>query len=151
MNIALFYMRYRGSVICVNDGAWVHKGIIHSVVIAGTSVTVWIIDNNQRRGFVGYRTLEDFTDGKSAWLETVVQSWQVADAIISRAESQLNRAYDLLTFNCEHLVTLALGLEPESEQLQGYGWLALTCLAATIIVSNIGSKPKPKPKRSNWR
>src|SRR5438309_1982246 len=111
MNIAWFYMQYRGSVICVHDGAWVHKGIIHSVVIAGTAVTVWIIDNNPSRGFVGYRTLEDFTSGKPAWLETVVQSWQVADAIISRADSQLNRLYDLLTFNCEHFVTLALGVE----------------------------------------
>jgi len=140
MNIAWFYQRFRGSVICVRDGAVVHKGIVHSVAIVGLTVTVWIMDNNPHRSYVGYRTLEDFTGGEPAWLEHAVQSWEQAEAIIARAESQFGRLYDLLTFNCEHFVTLALGREPESRQLQGYAWLAAGVAAAMIIAAD--SRPR---------
>jgi hypothetical protein len=135
MDIARFYMNFRGSVICVRDGAVIYKGLIHSVEIDWNTVTVWIIDNNPHRGCVGYRTLEDFTKGASAWLEVPVQSAQAADAIIERAVFQLGRLYDFFTFNCEHFVTLALGLEPESRQLQGLGWLVGILAVGAIAYS----------------
>jgi hypothetical protein len=119
MDIVRLCSRFRGSVICVRDGAKVHKGIIRSVEINGNAPTVWIIDNNPHRGCVGFRTLLDFTGRTSPWLETTVESRQVADAIIARAELQLGRPYVLLVFNCEHFVTFALGFEPQSKQVWG--------------------------------
>src|SRR5689334_7360550 len=110
MDLARLYMNFRGSVICVRDGAIIHKGIIHSAQDHGDTVTVWIIDNNPHRGYVWYRTLEDFSGGNPTWLEYAVQSVQLADAIIERAESRRGWLYDLGTFNCEHFVTFALGL-----------------------------------------
>jgi hypothetical protein len=144
MNIARFYQRFRASVICVRDGAVIHKGLIHSVTIAGPCVTIWIMDNNPDRGSVGYRTLEDFAKGQTAWLENPVQSWQQAEAIIARAESQFGRLYDMLTFNCEHFITLALGNEPESRQLQGFAWLAAGVAAAILIAAN--SQPRRRQR-----
>ena len=145
MDLARFYMRFRGSVICVPHGAIIHKGIIHSVQMDRSTVTVWLIDNNPHRGHVGYRTLENFTEGASAWLEFPVQSWRMADAIVERAESQLGRLYDVLNFNCEHFVTLALGLEPESKQLRGLAWLAAGALVLGAIAYN-----QPQTKRRPW-
>src|ERR1035438_9591944 len=140
MDIALFYMHFRGSVICVRGGVKVHKGIIHSVEINGNTVTVWIMDNNPYRGCVGFRTLEDFTGGATAWLETIVESWHVADAIIARAESQRGRHYDLLGFNCEHFVTFALALKAQSKQL--LEWVGLGCLMASAIVYANSQPPR---------
>lgn len=145
MDLANFYRHFRGSVICVQDGAIVHKGIIHSVLCDGCTVTVWIIDNNPHRGCVGYRTLEDFTGGQSAWLETPIQNFEIASWIISRAESQLGGIYDLITFNCEHFVTLALGGKPESGQLQRWGWLAVGVVGAIVVAS------KQKQPRRRYR
>ena len=136
MDIPRFYMHYRGSVICVRGGAIVHKGIIHSVQIDGNTITVWIIDNSPHRGCVGYRTLEDFTGGQAAWLEVPVQNLQMADFIVSRAESQLGRLYDVVYFNCEHFVTLVLGLEPQSQQLQAWSWFAAGVLVLGVIANN---------------
>ena len=147
MDLARFYMNFRGSVICVRDGAIVHKGIIHSVQIDGTKVTLWVIDNNPHRGYVGYRTLEDFTGGNATWLERV-QSWQLADAIIERAESRLGWLYDLRNFSCEHFVTFALGLQPESKQLREWGWLAAAGLLVGIIAFN---QPNPTRRRRRTR
>jgi len=62
----------------------------------------------------------------------MVEYWQVADTIVARAESQFGRLYDLVSFNCEHFVTLALGLEPQSKQL--LGWLVLSCLVVAAVV-----------------
>ena len=147
MDFARFYMHFRGSVICVRDGAVIHKGIIHSVQIDGNAITVWIMDNNPHRRCVGYRTLEDFTGGASAWLEFPVQCWQTADAIIERAESQLGRLYDVFTFNCEHFVALSLGLEPESKQLQSFGWLAFGLLVFGAIASHQPQTRRPQRSR----
>jgi hypothetical protein len=149
MDIARFYMHFRGSVICVRDGAIIHKGIIHSVQIDGTTVTVWIIDNSPRRGYVDCRTLEDFTGGNRAWLESVVQWRQLADAIIERAESRLGWLYDLGTFNCEHFVTFALGLQAESKQLQEWGWLAAGLLVFGVIAYN--QPPATRHRRRTQR
>lgn len=147
MDLARFYMNFRGSVICVRDGAFIHKGIIHSIQIDGNKLTLWIIDNNPHRGYVGYRTLDDFSGGNSTWLEFAVQSWQLADAIIERAESRLGWIYDLATFNCEHFVTFALALQPESKQLQGWGWLA----AAGLLVWGVVAYNQPTQTRRRRR
>jgi len=47
MELASVYMNFRGSVICVRDGAFIHKGIIHSIQIDGNELTLWIIDTTR--------------------------------------------------------------------------------------------------------
>jgi hypothetical protein len=120
----------------VHDGAWVHKGIIHSVEIVGSILRIWVIENNPHRRGVGYRTLEDFSNGRSVWIERPAQSCQEANAIVSRAESQFGRPYHLLTFNCEHFVTQALGLEAESKQLQQCALTAALGLTLALALAS---------------
>ena len=121
--------QYRGSVISARYGPFIHTGILHSVQNDGR---VWVIDNKPAH-VVAYRTLEEFSGGGNIRLEVPVQDSQMADLIISRAESQLGRRYDLLTFNCEHFVTLALGLEPQSQQLQNWALLGFGLLLVGIV------------------
>jgi hypothetical protein len=135
MDAALFYQNLRGSVICVNHGLWTHKGFVHSVEFRDGAWIVWIIDNSQGRGSVGYQTLEQFANGKPVWIERPARSWFEANAIIARAEAHLQRPYDLLLFNCEHLVTAALGLEAESGQLQALGAVCLGIAGLVMLVA----------------
>lgn len=122
------WSQYRGSVISAQYGPFIHTGILHSVQNDGR---VWVIDNKPAH-VVAYRTLEEFSGGGNIRFEVPVQDPQTADFIVSRAESQLGRPYDLLTFNCEHFVTLALGLEPQSQQLQNWALLGLGLLLIGI-------------------
>jgi Lecithin retinol acyltransferase len=140
MNWYSFWQSHRGSVICVRDGAWVHKAILYGVEIVGGEMVVWIADNNPVRRFPGYRTLQDFANGGDVWIERSVQSWQESEAIIQRVHDQIASGccYDLLTYNCEHFVSAALGLEPESKQLQGYGLLA-ACVVGLVVLANVRS------------
>ncbi len=132
MSFSAFQQLTVGTVVRVNNGLWVHRGIVHSFDFS--TGTVWIIDNDRARGHVGYQTLEQFSSGKPVFAERFPQNWFEANQIIARAESQLNRGYSLFAFNCEHFVTFALGMVPESRQLQGYAGFAGFCLVAAIII-----------------
>jgi len=99
--------------IHVRDSQWgyLHKGIVHSVVI-GMEVIVYVIDNSKNRGSVGICTLEAFANGNRVFIERRAGSSAEADWIVRRAESQLRTRYDLLIWNCQHFVNWVLSGMP---------------------------------------
>jgi hypothetical protein len=133
MGFTCFQPWVPGSVAAVSYGFFTHRGVIHSIDATGT---VWVIDNTWSRGCVGFQTLQQFADGRAVVVERVPSSWFEGFQIVVRAESKLNHAYGLLTFTCDHLVTFALGQNPESKQVQAYVGLGVACCVAALIAGN---------------
>jgi hypothetical protein len=68
---------------------------------------------------VKYDLLEDFAERQQVKrIEQRTRTAYERNLIVARAHSQLNKPYDILNFNCEHLVTYALGGVSSSPQLQ---------------------------------
>lgn len=67
------------------------------------------------------------------WKHEVLKGPASGLAVVARARSKLGRKYELLSWNCDHLVHYSIGLSPQSPQL------ALTCagLAALYIATRI--------------
>jgi hypothetical protein len=93
-----------------------HRGIFVGFDKFGRA---WVIHNDMG-GIVRWVLFEDF----AAWLPVSLASRKARNpyqqrAIIFRAESLLGWKYDLLNFNCDHLVTYAQDGIAISPQLQG--------------------------------
>lgn len=109
-----------------------HRGLVVGRDIFGR---VWVI-HNPKGGCVRYDLLEAFADGH----EVVVVSGPALNnsqrvTAVKRAQSLLGRQYDLLNFNCDHLVTFALAGTASSPQLQACAAIAVI-LAAGIALSS---------------
>lgn len=106
----------RGDVI-ERPGPWPtqHRGIFAGWDGYGRGIVI----HNPKGGCVKYDLLEAFAAGQQ--VRRIEQpSWTTYERnlIVARAHSQLNKPYDMLNFNCEHLVTYALGGVTSSPQLQ---------------------------------
>jgi hypothetical protein len=83
--------------------------------------------HNPKGGCVKYDTLEVFANGQRVTrINQPARTALERNLILARAQSQLGKPYDILNFNCDHLVTYALAGVPSSPQLQlAVGVLAL--------------------------
>src|SRR5579859_2310136 len=119
-------MLERGDVI-ERPGPWPtqHRGIFAGWDGYGRG---WVI-HNPKGGCVKYDLLEDFAERQQfKRIEQPTRTVYERNLIVARAHSQLNKPYDILNFNCEHLVTYALGGAASSPQLQA----VTVCLALVV-------------------
>src|SRR5579872_2719196 len=95
------------SDVIETPGPWPtqHRGIFWGVDVYGQA---WVI-HNPKGGCVRYDLLHDFASGQSVTLvRRIARNVLEQRRIISRAHSQLGKPYDLVNFNCDHLVTFAI-------------------------------------------
>src|SRR5688572_16042517 len=77
-----------------------------------------VVHNDKGIGVV-LCTLPQFADGKMVHLHNEAQGNEFErEQIAERALSMLGKEFDLINFNCEHLVNYAQNLTPESPQVQ---------------------------------
>ncbi len=101
-------------------GPFRHYGL--RVVYPNGSIVVYA--NSPERG-VARQTLSEFSASRPVRVETLpAGADQDPWRIVARAERMLGLPYVLTSFNCDHFVAAALGMKPESKQLQTAGWLA---------------------------
>lgn len=80
--------------------------------------------NAPKQGVVR-QSLAEFAAGRQVRAEALPSGAdQDPRRIVARAERMLGMPYALTSFNCDHFVAAALGMKPESKQLQTVGWLA---------------------------
>ncbi len=119
-----------GAAVSVPIGlGYRHKGIVSDQWYDGKPM---VISNSARAGGVYEEPWDEFAGGREVRNEKLCGDFP-PHVIISRARSFLGTKYDLLNWNCDHLVTEALGLNRESPQLQAtVAVLALTLGAFAI-------------------
>jgi len=101
-----------------------HRGIFAGLNHAGQPCII----HNPKGGCVRYDTLDVFAAGQQVrFLKRVARNATEQRMILVRADSLLGRKYDLINFNCDHLVTYALAGVPTSPQLQALTGLAALC------------------------
>lgn len=102
-----------GEVIGVRVGLVTHVGIVSDRYAEGMPM---VISNSHRAGCVAEEPLNIFQSKYS--LVLVPQTLTLPPSLIlSRAREKLGTKWNLITWNCEHFVHWALGLEPKSPQL----------------------------------
>ena len=81
--------------------------------------------------------LETFAEGQQVTLfKRVAKSIQEQNLVLARAHSLLGKEFNVLNFNCDHLVTYALAGVPTSPQLGAVvGVLALAALASVALAA----------------
>jgi len=107
-------------------------GTKHRAVVAG--VDGWgrlLVIHNAKNLAVRYDLLEVFAAGfPVSLISRVATNWFEQQQIVERAKSLLGKQYDLINFNCDHLVTYAQSGEATSPQLQGI--VAVLALASVF-------------------
>ncbi len=111
-----------GTVISVPKGFVKHVGIVTGNYHQGQPT---IISNTPKYGQVVEHTLEDFCGGKEFKIESIPKSYADGFRAVQKAFSRLGRPYQLTKYNCEHLVTDAFSLKPQSPQLAGWSFALL--------------------------
>lgn len=102
-----------GEVIGVRVGPVTHVGIVSDRYAGGMPM---VISNSHRAGCVAEEPFSVFQGSYS--LVSVPQTVSLpASLILFRAREKLGTKWNLFTWNCEHFVHWALGLEPKSPQL----------------------------------
>lgn len=90
-----------------------HKGIATAQVLDGEQL---IISCSGKAGMVVLEPLSIFSAGMP--VEPIAAPSRMApDDVLRRAKRMLGKPYSLSTFNCEHFLTTAFGLPPQSPQL----------------------------------
>ena len=97
-----------------------------------------VVQNTPKRG-VELVYFHEATQGRRLRLRYRAGSWYEGDEIAGRALSRLGAPYDLLGFNCEHLVTYAESGTPDSQQVRWGVGLAVGVLALCAVFS-VGTK-----------
>jgi len=124
------------------DKCWVYIGAVtkHYGVCVGhdSHGQPRFIHNTARHGRVTHATLADFSGGKQVHVELRAVPGQ-ADEVVRRAEQHLGTAYNLITFNCEHLANLATTGEATSWQVKAGGFLGLLGLGLLAYANNNGT------------
>jgi hypothetical protein len=114
-----------GAVISVWHLLYWHKGIVSRVW-----PSAMVIHNSKSHGRVVEEHIDQFSEGQRPQVVWRPESWQAA-FVVSRARTFLGQRYELTKFNCEHLVTAAQGVKPNSEQL-GL-WIVLGVCAGILF------------------
>jgi hypothetical protein len=92
--------------------------------------------HNPKGGCVRYDLFEVFAAGQRVVLVArVAHDRATQDLILARAHSCLGRVYDLLNFNCDHLVTYALAEIATSPQLQTLGAVVFVAALGVLMHS----------------
>ena len=94
-------------------------GTRHRAVFLGLSFHGPRVIHNQKDQSVREECYWVFAAGLPVSLVYRAADCSHADQIIARAQALLGQRYDLLNFNCDHLVTYAATGVPSSPQLQG--------------------------------
>lgn len=107
-------------------------GTKHRAIIAGNDgFGRLMVIHNAKDSFVKYDLFEIFAAGfPVTFVSRVARNWYEQQQIVNRAKSLLGTRYDLLKFNCDHLVTYAQTGKASSPQLQG--------IVATIALIALG-------------
>lgn len=119
-----------GAVLSVRVGLVKHVGIFAGYAPDGTPM---VISNSLRSGCVAEESLAVFAGGRQVLIEPLASQLPVW-SVLQRARQRLGERWNLISFNCEHFVHWALGMEPQSPQLQALvmacGVVGLTALVA---------------------
>jgi len=101
-----------------------HKGIV--------SFRQTVISNSMRAGGVVEQSLQDFGGGGS--IRRIGHLGDLpSNEVAMRAESRIGQKWNLWSFNCEHFVLWAHGLEPRSPQVaSALGTVSLVALALAV-------------------
>lgn len=102
------FLTHPGAIISVRKGPFTHLGILAAV---GTVIT-----NSWKRGQVVEVSIQQFAAGQDICLHGywgTLCPWEIEN----RARSMLGWRYNVVTFNCEHFVRAAQGVEPVSKQV----------------------------------
>jgi hypothetical protein len=107
-------------------------GTMHVGIYGGTDWArqEWVI-HNAKDDCVRWDLLDVFGARNPISLARKAPTAYEGAMVLARARSQLGRKFDPVNFNCEHLVSYALGIEAGSPQLRGValGAAALAFLA----------------------
>ncbi|MEP1305089.1 MAG: lecithin retinol acyltransferase family protein [Balneola sp.] len=106
-----------GSVISVPKAFIKHVGIVTGNYYAGQPT---IISNTPKYGKVVEHTLSDFCDGKQYKILSTPQNYLDGYRAVQKAYTLLDKPYNLFMYNCEHLITDAFSLKPQSPQLTNW-------------------------------
>jgi len=91
---------------------WRHRGIVSERFHGDKPM---VISNSARAGGLAEEPWDTFAAGQPIAVEGYPGSLP-AHLVLHRARSLMNKAYDVLTWNCDHLTSYAHGLEPRSPQ-----------------------------------
>lgn len=119
-----------GTVISVPKAFVKHVGIVTGNYHQGQPT---IISNTPKYGKVVEHTLEDFCGGKEFRIESLPQTYADGYRAVQKAFSRLGKPYQLTKYNCEHLVTDAFSLKPQSPQLAG--WSAAFIVGTGLLLT----------------
>lgn len=125
-------MNFQTADIVERPGPWPtqHRGLVAGQDVFGR---IWVI-HNPKGGCVRYDLLDVFADGQEV---TIVPGPALSSAqrvaAVKRAQSLLGRPYDLLNFNCDHMVTFALAGVAKSPQLQACAAIAFILAAGFAL------------------
>ncbi|MEQ8524749.1 lecithin retinol acyltransferase family protein [Gracilimonas sp.] len=106
-----------GTVISVPKTFIKHVGIVTGNYHYGQPT---VISNTPKYGKVVEHTLEDFLGGQELSIVSVPDNFMLGQRAVQKAYSLLERPYNLFSYNCEHLVSDAFSLKPQSPQLAGW-------------------------------
>jgi len=114
-----------------------HNGIVCEIIPGPFGFpSASMIHNSKRGGGVCIVSLEEFSGGNPVFLNRRPSSPEYAEAVVSRAQSQLGQPYSALLQNCEHFTTWAFTGVPQSEQLRAIGWIAAIGAVAVGIMAS---------------
>lgn len=114
-------------------------GTKHRGIVAGTdSFGRLMVIHNAKDLYVKYDFMEVFAAGLPVSLVSrVARNWFEQQQIVARAQSLLGKQFDLLKFNCDHLVTFAQTGQASSPQLTiALGAIILTGLLGGLAFAS---------------
>lgn len=120
------WTRPAGTVVRVSHGLYDHLGLLGEGAI-GADRTV-LAFSAEAGGFIE-QSFTEFAGGRPVTVDGYLGSLHPA-VVLQRARSLQGRAYSWLTFNCEHFVHHAHGVEIHSPQLRQWTLLGLVGLFA---------------------
>ncbi|MCL4748579.1 MAG: lecithin retinol acyltransferase family protein [Myxococcales bacterium] len=108
-----------------------------------------VVHNSKVQHGVVIDSLARFSGGKQVFIEgRAAPGYE--NVVAQRALALVGTKYDLLGFNCEHLVNLAQTGEHKSQQLRNaVGVAAVAAIAAALVSS--GERPRYDRKTKRWR
>lgn len=123
----------RGSYGVKHYGIYIGRYFINGVVVHT------VVHNSKTKRRVVVDALDRFARGRQVFIESrAVRGHE--RAVVDRALSYFGKAYDLLAFNCEHLVNIAQTGEYKSPQLRAAAGIAAFALAAWAVSSHDRSR-----------
>jgi hypothetical protein len=110
---------------------WRHHGIVSERFHGDKPM---VISNSARAGGLTEEPWDTFAAGQPVAVEGYPGSLP-PHLVLHRARSLINKAYDVLAWNCDHLTSHAHGLEPRSPQLAATAAVGMFALIAVVVRS----------------